>query len=98
MGVAMSTYYADPKRSRSEQEQQEADLRGKIEQIRIEFPRACYRMLLQHMKRAGIKIRERKSRGAYIVSSLTLMPYFLILRKSVFLGIFAWATVLLILP
>ena len=74
MGVAMSTYYADPKRSRSEQEEQEADLRGKIEQIRIEFPRAGYRMLLQHMKRAGIKIGERKLRGVLSKFKLQIRP------------------------
>jgi transposase InsO family protein len=62
MGLAESTYYRDPKVSRKERDAQEADIRGKIEQIRVEFPRAGYRMLLEHLRRAGIKIGERKLR------------------------------------
>lgn len=63
MGVSQSTYYADPKVSRKEREEMEADIRGKVEQIRVEFPRTGYRMLLAHLKRQGIKIGERKLRG-----------------------------------
>ncbi len=59
----MSTYYSDPKLSRAEREEQEADLRGKIEQIRVEFPRAGYRMLLHHLRRAGVQVGERKIRS-----------------------------------
>jgi putative transposase len=62
MNLAESTYYADPKVSRIEQDVIDADIRGKIEQIRIEFPRTGYRMLLGHLKRSGIKIGERKLR------------------------------------
>ena len=46
MNLAESTYYADPKVSRHERDEMEADIRGKIEQIRVEFPRTGYRMLL----------------------------------------------------
>ena len=63
MQLAESTYYRDPKISRREQDEREADIRGKIEQIRVEFPRTGYRMLLAHLKRAGIKIGERKLRA-----------------------------------
>ncbi len=63
MSLAESTYYRDPKISRKEKDEQEADIRGKIEQIRVEFPRTGYRMLLAHLKRAGIKIGERKLRN-----------------------------------
>jgi transposase InsO family protein len=62
MELAMSTYYADPKVSRAEREEQDADLRGKIEQVRVEFPRTGYRMLLHHLKRQGVAIGERKLR------------------------------------
>ena len=63
MHLAESTYYRDPKVSRKERDEREADIRGKIEQIRVEFPRTGYRMLLAHLKRAGIKIGERRLRG-----------------------------------
>ena len=63
MNLAESTYYADPKISRKERDEMEADIRGKVEQIRVEFPRTGYRMLLAHLKRAGIQIGERKLRG-----------------------------------
>jgi putative transposase len=62
MELAMSTYYADPKVSRAEREEQDADIRGKIEQVRVQFPRTGYRMLLHHLNRQGIKIGERKLR------------------------------------
>ena len=63
MNLAESTYYRDPKVSRKEQDEKDADIRGKIEQIRVEFPRTGYRMLLAHLKRQGIKIGERKLRS-----------------------------------
>lgn len=62
MKLAESTYYRDPKVTRKEQDERDADIRGKVEQIRVEFPRTGYRMLLGHLKRAGIKIGERKLR------------------------------------
>jgi transposase InsO family protein len=63
MELAKSTYYADPKVTPLEKEVWEADLRGKIEGIREEFPRTGYRMLLAHLKRNGFKIGERKLRS-----------------------------------
>jgi putative transposase len=63
MSLSESTYYADPKVTRKERDEMEADIRGKIELIRVEFPRTGYRMLLHHLKRGGIKIGERKLRN-----------------------------------
>jgi putative transposase len=62
MNLAESTYYADPKMSRKERDEFDADIRGKVEQIRVEFPRTGYRMLLAHLRRAGVKIGEYKLR------------------------------------
>jgi putative transposase len=62
MRLSESTYYRDPKVTRKEKDEHDADIRGKVEQIRVEFPRTGYRMLLGHLKRAGIKIGERKLR------------------------------------
>lgn len=70
----MSTYYADPKESRAAREEREADLRGKIEQIRVEFPRAGYRMLLHHLKRSGIEIGERRLRNILSKFKLHVKP------------------------
>lgn len=74
MGIAMSTYYYDPKVSRAEKEERDADLLGKIEQIRVEFPRSGYRMLLEYLKQAGIKIGERHLRGVLAKFSLQIKP------------------------
>lgn len=63
MNLAESTYYADPKISFKEQDEREADIREKVEQIRVQFPRTGYRMLLHHLKRQGVVIGERKLRG-----------------------------------
>ena len=56
------TYYRDPKITRKERDEQEADIRDKVEQIRVEFPRTGYRMLLGHLRRNGVKIGETKLR------------------------------------
>lgn len=62
MNLAASTYHADPKVPRKERDALDADIRGKVEQIRVDFPRTGYRMLLAHLRRAGVKIGERKLR------------------------------------
>lgn len=58
----MSTYYSDPKVSRREFEETEANLRHHIENIRVTFPKAGYRMLLQYIRRSGVEISEYKLR------------------------------------
>ena len=70
----MSTYYSDPQVPRDEQEEWEADIRGKIEQIRVEQPRTGYRPLLHHLKRQGIKIGERKLRKVLKKFDLGIKP------------------------
>jgi hypothetical protein len=62
MSLPMSTYYYDPKKSRAQQEEEDAEIRGKIEQIRVELKRAGYRPLLRHLQRNGVKIGETKLR------------------------------------
>lgn len=58
----MSSYYYDQKTTRAEKEEFDADIRGKVEQIRIDLKGAGYRPLLKHLKRQGIKIGERRLR------------------------------------
>lgn len=70
----MSTYYADPKTSRAEREEFEANVRGVIEFIRIEQPMTGYRPLLRHLKRKGIKIGERKLRAIITKFKLQVRP------------------------
>jgi putative transposase len=74
MEIAMSTYYYGPKISRGEREEMEADLRDYIEQIRVEFPRAGYRMLQGYLQRRGIKIGERRLRGVLRKFGLQIRP------------------------
>ena len=70
----MSTYYSDPKVNHLEREEWEADVRGKIEQIRVDLPRAGYRQLLPHLKRSGISIGERKLRKVIQRFELQIKP------------------------
>lgn len=70
----MSTYYHDPKISRAEREEMDADIRGKIEQIRVSMPRTGYRTLLHHLKRNGIEIGETKLRRILRKFDLHLKP------------------------
>jgi transposase InsO family protein len=74
MNLTQSSYYYDPKITRAQREEQDADLRGKIEQLRVEFPRTGYRMLLQYLKRSGIKIGERRLRRVIQEFNLQIRP------------------------
>ncbi len=58
----MSTYYYDPKVTRAEKEERDANIRGKIEQIRVTFPRAGYRPLLHYLRRNGVSVGETRLR------------------------------------
>lgn len=71
----MSTYYSDPKFSRADKEEVDADIRGKIEQIRVTHKRDGYRRLLQHLKRNGIKIGETKVRRIIKKFELQIVPH-----------------------
>ena len=74
MQLSESSYYYDPKLTRAEREEQDADLRGKVEQIRVEFPKAGYRMLLAHLKRSGVGIGERRLRRVLSKFELQIKP------------------------
>lgn len=75
MELSMSTYYSDPKFSRADKEEVDADIRGKIEQIRVTHKRDGYRRLLQHLKRNGIKIGETKVRRIIKKFELQIVPH-----------------------
>jgi len=74
MGLSMSSYYYDPKVSRAEKEEQDADLRGKIEQIRVEHPRSGYRTLVPYLKRRGINVGETRVRRVLSKFKLQIKP------------------------
>lgn len=74
MKISTSTYYADPKVTRADKEEFEADIRGKIEDIRSSMKGAGYRQLLGQLKRSGIKIGERKLRRIIKENQLQIRP------------------------
>lgn len=74
MQISESSYYYDPKVSRSEREEQDADLRGKIEEVRVEFPRSGYRTLVHYLKRRGTKVGERRVRRVVGKFELQIRP------------------------
>ena len=74
MELSASTYHRKPKVSRANQEEQEADLRAKIEEIRVELPRSGYRNLLGHLKRSGVPIGERRLRKIVSKFKLQIRP------------------------
>lgn len=75
MELSKSTYYADPKPSRAEQEERDADIRGRIENLRIVHKRAGYRMLLPLLKREGIAIGETRLRRILQKFQLQIRPF-----------------------
>lgn len=74
IGLSTSTYHADPKISRKQRAEADANIRGKIEQIRLDFPSTGYRTLLAYLKRNGIKIGETKLRRIIDEFDLNLRP------------------------
>lgn len=60
--LSPSTYHKDLKTPRSEQEENEANIRGQIESVRIEFKNAGYRTLQHYLKRRGVVVSEYKLR------------------------------------
>ena len=74
MGISLSTYHYDPKITREEKERQDADIREKIEQIRVFFPRAGYRPLIHHLKRHSVIVGETRLRRILKESGLFVKP------------------------
>ena len=74
MELSQSSLYYDPKVTRAEKEEQAANIRGKIEEIRIEQPRLGYRQLLKHFKRQGIEVGERRLRSVIQKFELQIRP------------------------
>lgn len=70
----MSSYYYDSKVTRAEKEREDADIRGKIEEIRFVHKRAGYRPLLHHLKRNGINIGETRLRRIIRDAGLQIRP------------------------
>ena len=60
MKLAKSSFYHKPKGKSPEEMQKEADLRGKIETICLEFPRYGYRRVTKALKRGGLRINHKK--------------------------------------
>jgi putative transposase len=74
MELSQSSLYYDPKITRAEKEEQDADLRHAIELIRVEQPRLGYRQLLPHLKCKGLKVGERKLRRVLKKFELQIRP------------------------
>lgn len=74
IGVSESSYYYDPKVTRAEREEQDADLREQIENVRIMFPRAGYRYLQVELKKMGIDIGERRLRRVLKKFGMQIRP------------------------
>lgn len=74
MELSTGTYYSDPKISRANQEEKDADLRDAIELVRVEFPRTGYRPLMHHLKRKGIIIGETRLRRVMEKFELQIRP------------------------
>jgi putative transposase len=70
----MSTYHYDPKKSRAQKEEEDAELRGKIEQVRVEFPRAGYRPLIHYLRRNGVTVGETKLRRVLSKFEMQIRP------------------------
>lgn len=62
MGLSPSTFYYQPTVSREEREQQDVDLRDRVECVQTEHPQSGYRTMIRYLKRSGVRVGERKLR------------------------------------
>jgi len=60
MKLARSSFYHKPKDKCQGEMQKEADLRGKIEAICLEYPRYGYRRVTEQLKREGQRVNHKK--------------------------------------
>jgi putative transposase len=62
IGLSSSTYYYQPRRSRESREREDAELRGAIESVQVDFPKAGYRTVRRYLRRRGRWVGERRIR------------------------------------
>jgi len=62
IGLASSSYYYQPKVDPAEKQQQDADLRDRIELIQLEFPGYGYRRVQRHLARQGVRVNSKRIR------------------------------------
>lgn len=62
IGISPSSYYYKPKVSRVERDRKDAELRDKIEKIQVDFAKAGYRVVREHLRRAGERVNWKKIR------------------------------------
>ena len=63
MGVRPSTFYYSPLVPREEREKQDAELRDRIERVRMEHSQSGYRTMLHYLRRSGVQgVGEQKIR------------------------------------
>jgi transposase InsO family protein len=60
MGLARSSYYYQPRGASPERRQAEADLRGRIEEIALRFPRYGYRRMTRQLQREAFAVNHKR--------------------------------------
>ena len=60
MKLARSSFYHKPRNESPAKMQKEANLRGKIEAICLEFPRYGYRRVTEQLRREGLRVNHKK--------------------------------------
>jgi len=60
MGLARSSYYYQPQGATPEKRQAEADLRDRLEEIALRFPRYGYRRITRQLQREGFPVNHKR--------------------------------------
>jgi len=60
MGMARSSYYYQPKGGSAEKLKADADLRDRIEEIALRFPRYGYRRMTVQLQREGFPVNHKR--------------------------------------
>jgi len=68
--LSTSSYYYKPKVARTTRDQDDADLRGLIEDIQGMFPKAGYRNVRKHLLRSGLVVNSKRIRRVMLKYSL----------------------------
>ena len=61
MGLARSSYYYQPRGSSPEKLQADADLRDRLEEIALRFPRCGYRRMTRQLQREGFPVNHKSA-------------------------------------
>ena len=73
MGLARSSYYYQPRAASPAKLQADADLRDRLEEIALRFPRYGYRRMTRQLQREGFAVNHKSASGGRLMRASDLL-------------------------